>query len=188
MVEVGASGPEFLSHSKFFRDDGWRTICIEPNPNFVELHKKNNNEIYEYACSNENKNDVDFIVVDLSESSSLSFESFSSLKIKNNILYGYKNFLTESKLKKIKVNVRTLDFILEEAKVFKLDCVIIDVEGWEIEVMKGFTTSKYKPKVIVLECMTNFKMYHQYMESINYQFDKLDDTNGPNYIYFNSKY
>jgi len=41
MIEVGAGPPEFYSMSKHFRDSGWRCILIEPNPKFVNMHKKN---------------------------------------------------------------------------------------------------------------------------------------------------
>ena len=36
MVEVGAGETRSYSVSRHFRENGWRCICIEPNPNFVE--------------------------------------------------------------------------------------------------------------------------------------------------------
>src|SRR5258706_9774737 len=53
MIEVGGATPEFLSLSKHFNLNGWRTIVIEPNPKFVALHRDLGGEVYEYACSNE---------------------------------------------------------------------------------------------------------------------------------------
>jgi hypothetical protein len=52
MIEVGAGPTTFYSMSKHFRDSGWRCICIDPNPKFVESHKKLGNEIHQVACSN----------------------------------------------------------------------------------------------------------------------------------------
>ena len=37
-LEVGAAGPEFLSMSKHYRENGWRVIAVEPNPDFCKLH------------------------------------------------------------------------------------------------------------------------------------------------------
>jgi hypothetical protein len=34
MIEVGGGTPSFLSMSKHFKLNGWRTIIIEPNPKY----------------------------------------------------------------------------------------------------------------------------------------------------------
>jgi len=75
MVEVGSAGPEFLSQSKPFRDIGWRCICIDPNPKFVKMHRDIGNEIYEYACSYEDKDSVDFEMV-TQPINGITYESF----------------------------------------------------------------------------------------------------------------
>lgn len=179
MVEVGAAGPEHLSQSKSFRDDGWRCICVEPNPKFSEMHRQCGNEIYEYAASSVDADDVDFYIA-----SNCQSESFSSLGVSTSICLqsGYDN-KSAIQTKTIKVSTRKLDSILEEAGVDQIDCLIIDVEGWELEVMKGFSASKYSPKVIVMECIGNARKYHDYMNKIGYYFDSYDKTTGPNCIY-----
>lgn len=184
MVEVGAAGPEYLSQSRPFRDTGWRCICIEPNPNFAKMHREIGNEIYEYACSNFDNKNVDFYV-------NKNAESFSSLGISEDMCKssGYCGSYKLS-ISKIKVDVKKLDNILEEAKVLKTDLVIIDVEGWELNVMQGFDTRKYQPKVIVLEVIGehNHKQYYDYMSNQGYKFDSFDSTTGPNLIFYNENY
>ena len=49
VVEVGAGPPESLSMSKHFRDSGWRSICVEPNPKFVEQHRAVGSEVYQLS-------------------------------------------------------------------------------------------------------------------------------------------
>lgn len=190
MVEVGAAGPEFLSQSKPFRDIGWRCICIEPNPKFVKMHKDVGNEIYEYACSHEDVDDVNFEVV-TQPIHGITYESFSSLEVSDKLaLTGYVNGKKDLSINTIKVNVRKLDTILEGLKVSKVDYVIVDVEGWELNVMKGFDTLKYQPKIIVLEnaFSDTYLTYNDYMINFGYNFDSFDDTTGPNLIYYNSNY
>jgi FkbM family methyltransferase len=190
MVEVGAAGPEFLSQSKPFRDIGWRCICIEPNPEFVIMHKDIGNEIYEYACSYEDADNVNFEIV-TQPINGITYESFSSLEVSDRLaLTGYANGKKDLFINTIKVNVRKLDTILEDLKVSKVDYVIVDVEGWELNVMNGFTTEKYQPKIIVLEngFPDTYLDYHDYMSKKGYMFDSSDNTTGPNLIYYNPNY
>ena len=187
MVEVGAAGPNFISQSKPFKDVGWRCICVEPNPEFAEQHREVGNEIYEYACSYEESDDVDFELIDFSDLSDddLSYESYSSLGIESKIssIHGAPPINKLPPIKTIKVNVRKLNSILEEASISKFDYLIIDVEGWELEVMDGFNSSLYQPKVIVLENLGDPSEQHDYMSNIGYRYDSFDRTDGPNYIY-----
>jgi FkbM family methyltransferase len=179
LVEVGAAHPELLSFSKLFRDDGWRCISIEPNPYFAEKHKEKNHEIYQYACADYYKDNADFQVVEdfHPKDSLLTYESFSSIKIKQE--YFDKDGVFPYKT--IKVNIRPLDLILEEAKLEQeIDVLIIDTEGWELEVMKGFNHTKYNPKVIVLENYLYLESYNEYMDSIGY---KLNGNMFYNYVY-----
>ena len=45
----------------------------------------------------------------------------------------------------------------------------IDTEGWELDVMKGLNTKKYRPNLIVLENFLFTDTYDQYMYSIGYK-------------------
>ncbi len=71
-------------------------------------------------------------------------------------------------VKKIKTD--TLDNIIKQSKlsIKEIDFLSIDVEGNELEVLKGFNIKKYNPKVIVLELInkkTNF-FYEQKIDNI----------------------
>jgi len=170
MVEVGAATPEFLSVSHHFRLNGWRCICIEPNPIFAELHRQRGNEIYQLACSDQDKDAQDFEIVhedNAYEKNEITDHSFSSLSVKQ----GYKNVdpkFGTRKISKTKVNVRKLDTILADLKIESVDFVSVDTEGWELEVMKGFNTAKYKPKLILLENFLHDPNYAEYMQGIGY--------------------
>ena len=87
-VEVGAARPDYLSVSAHFRTLGWRVVAIEPIPEFCELQRAAGNEVLQYACGEEDRDDVDFTVVDSHgseyEGGQVSYESFSSLGIKPN--------------------------------------------------------------------------------------------------------
>ena len=85
LVEVGAARPDYLSIGASFREVGWRVIAIEPNPEFCAMHRALGLEVLQYACSDEDRDGVDFFLVDSQKADYLdgkvTFESLSSLGI-----------------------------------------------------------------------------------------------------------
>tara|TARA_E500000178_G_scaffold340834_1_gene384031 strand:+ start:3020 stop:3763 length:744 start_codon:yes stop_codon:yes gene_type:complete len=53
--------------------------------------------------------------------------------------------------KKIKIQTNTLSNIFKELSIKKIDLLTIDVEGYELKVLKGLNFEKYHPSVIVVE-------------------------------------
>ena len=163
--------------TKHFKDNGWRAVHVEPNPRFIQNHLDAQNEIYPYACGENDKDDVDFIIVSV-DNGEVTDHSFSSFEIKE----GYRNsnpeWVDSLSKSKIKVNCRKLDSIIQEAKIDNIDILSIDTEGWELEVMRGL--SKIEPTLIILENILNLKSYSDYMETRNY---KLDHIQGINHFY-----
>ena len=176
VVEVGAGPPESLSMSKHFRDSGWRSICVEPNPKFVEQHKAVGSEVYEYACSFDegqvpftiNYNNDHYLTPDNDGT------SFSALSIR------YGNLPEHNTQETIIVNKIRLNTLLENLNVDKIDVLSIDVEGWELEVLAGFDAAKYSPKIIVVENLENNPEYEATLNRKGYEKNK---TLGCNEVY-----
>jgi len=177
MVEVGGGTPEFLSMSKHFKDSGWRTIVVEPNPAFVEQHRKMGNEVYQYACSFEDRSGVPFTVVSQQVEAYggiVTDHSFSSLEIKP----GFAAHLPANATRKeLIVDVRRLDGILADLGVAKVDLLSVDVEGWELEVLRGFDTNRIECPVIVLENFNHEPSYADYMRGIGYDLARKIEYN-----------
>ena len=171
MVEVGAGPTNFYSMSKHFRDNGWRTICVDPDGKCVIMHKAENREIYQYACSNYDGKSK-FKVVSSGWDEKNDGISYSALDIKYN--------MPNHKYSEIDVEVLKLDTLLEKLSIDKVDYVSIDVEGWELEVIEGFNVKKYQPKIIVLENFQYDENYVLHMNKIDYI---LSDKIKYNYIF-----
>jgi FkbM family methyltransferase len=175
MIEVGGGTPSYLSMSKHFKMNGWRCVIIEPNPTLAKMHKKAGNEIYEYACSDEDRDDADFQIMHCSddyEAENITDHSFSSIHFKKAYLdHISKDELSKFQVINIKVKIRKLDTILKDINLQHIDLLSIDVEGWELEVLKGFSLQEYKPKVVVLENWTNDPKYNSYMKKFGYKLD-----------------
>lgn len=161
MVEVGAAGPDVLSMSRLFREHGWRTICVEPNPYFAQKQRDYGVEVYQVALSDKENLAADFSIVELyPEYWPLTFESRSALELRQDHVGGI--------VTTIKVRVTTLTALLTELNVSSVDYVSIDTEGWELEVMRGFDVERFKPQVIVLENFQRDPNYEQYMKERRY--------------------
>lgn len=160
IVEVGGGDPEWGSISKHFYKNGWKTIVVEPNPKYAKQHLKDDKYVINCACSSEIKKHQTFYIV----KSHWTDMAASSLGIKEN----YKKYAENIPIEEIKIDVYTLNYLLEERNIDKVDILSIDTEGWEIEVMRGFDLKKYKPKVVVLENFSNDQSYDEYMTKFNY--------------------
>jgi FkbM family methyltransferase len=170
VVEVGAARPDYLSVSEHFRTLDWRVIAIEPNPEFCKLHEQQGFEVLQYACGERDEDDVDFTVVDSHgtdyRGGSVSYESFSSLGIKPS----YSKLKAGLDQKVIKVRLRRLDTILSEhaGDIEGVDILSVDVEGWELEVLRGLDFSRYRPKVMVIENLFSDREYLAFAKSHGY--------------------
>lgn len=171
MIEVGAGPTVMYSISKHFRENGWRCISFDPNPKFAEAHRLEGHEIYQLAIA-------DFIgqstfkLVDTGKWGPSENISYSALDIR---YPGAGPNITE-----ITVEVQTLNNVLKDTNISSIDLLVVDTEGWELEVIKGLDTQLYKPKIIVLENWLHDSKYHDYMKSINYRCIHNIDYN---YIY-----
>jgi len=96
-------------------------------------------------------------------------ESFSSLGIRGE----YETLLAKShsrfSMRTIKVKTRRLDTIIANFALTKLDVLAVDVEGWELECLRGFSFGALAPKVAIIENLhrhdaglTEFMKQHGY--------------------------
>lgn len=178
LVEVGAARPDYLSISEAYRGLAWTILAIEPNPKFCEEHRKRGYEILQYAVGDSDNDNVNFYIVDAKGASyaggSMSFEGMSSLGPAEGIKTFFDNVEPEAAASEtIQVKVRRLNTILAEhaPSVANIDLLTIDVEGWELPVLRGLDFSKYKPKVVVLENVFQSLAYEDAMIALGYERD-----------------
>jgi len=86
----------------------------------------------------------------------------------------------------VEVEARAVDNIIEELNVKRVNWLKIDVEGAELEVLKGLqnTLTTYGPKVIVEVLGENLKAMLEFMENCGYTVMPIKSLEGPNYAYF----
>ena len=174
LVEVGAARPDYLSIGASFREAGWTVIAIEPNPEFCAMHRALGYPVLQYACSDEDRDGVEFFVVDSRNAAYLdgnvTFESLSSLGIAGKFAEDLEKHPGKPAVRSIQVDVRRLDTILAEHHpgITRIDLLAIDVEGWELAVMRGFDVARFRPRVIILENLFKSREYRRTMRRLGY--------------------
>jgi len=137
--DVGASDGVFFSNTLAFEERGWTVLCIEANPLLAEKGQSRRKLWRAVAAGAEDAEDREFFAY-----GSEPYPSWSSLA-------PIKSTPGQRPIHAFKVPVRRLDRLLEEVGFDRLDFLTIDAEGYEPEILAGFTVERWKPKVIVAE-------------------------------------
>jgi len=158
MVEVGAASPDSLSVGNLFRRNQWRVISVEPNPVFAAQHRCQGHEIHELACGEFDRDQVPFTVAEAAETAfkyqgnEITFESFSSLGIRGKYSEMFERVSNRFSVREIRVNVRRLETILAGVSdLQEIDVLAVDVEGWELECLRGLDIERFRPRVVIVE-------------------------------------
>lgn len=150
-LDVGALDGKRFSNTYSFEMAGWSGVCIEAHPFYIPFIEKNrpNSIVVHAAASLENRDEVTFytnLVGSLSTLDKSMEQYFAGRYTKH-----FKGFVP------VEVPMRTVDSILEEYDISRVHVVSIDVEGTELDVLKGFDLHKYKPRVLVIEALDKLR-------------------------------
>jgi len=136
-IDVGCHLPLLNNNTLLLYKRGWTGINIDLDYNAIDtfnfLRKKDTN-IQTCISNNEEEKELFF---------------FHSRSAKNTLVqqrgYGAREIL--------KIQTKTLNSIIQNSPYAnnEIDFLSIDVEGSELDVLKGFDIDKYKPKIIVAE-------------------------------------
>lgn len=164
-VEVGANEPHARSQTWHLEQAGWTGVLIEPQPELVrELRATRQAKVFGVACS-EPENDG--TVLPLHVAGPLSSLDRAAMA----------PGATPEKI--IEVPVRSLDSVLEEAQApVQFDFLSIDVEGHEIEVLRGFDAARWQPRLILLEDHVADLSKHRYLNAAGYRIVRRYENNG----------
>jgi FkbM family methyltransferase len=142
-VEVGANNGVDGSTTFYFEQLGWNCILVEPNPELCrEVHARRRAMLFECAASNLDGFATLHVAVGSRLAHAVSALGHSADYIRE--VHGHDSY-------EVQVKTRRLDDILEEAGVCQIDFITIDVEGHELEVLEGFTPTRWQPSFLIIE-------------------------------------
>ena len=139
-IDVGAMDPVADSVTKFFYDQGWCGINIEPNELFFDKLVLERERDINLNIALGDREDVRtfFAAYDT---------GLSTLDEQNRDRLVERGFQSEEKT----IRVSTLAAICEEHVDRTIDFLKIDCEGWEKQTLAGADWSRFQPTVVVVE-------------------------------------
>jgi FkbM family methyltransferase len=164
-VEVGAYGRREGSQTWLLEQSGWTGVLVEPQPNLAaELRLERKAKIFQVACSSPENAGRELPLHVAGPLSSLNRERMAPGAMPESV---------------INVPTRTLDSILIEAGTPSgFDFLSIDVEGHEIEVLRGFDIGRWRPRFILLEDHVADLSRHRYLTAAGYRIIRRYEYNG----------
>jgi len=150
VIEIGAFDGRHLSNSYSFDLMGWETICVEPNPKIYSILKEqrpNALTIEGAIVSDDAIKSIEFYAEEIGVLSGCVLDE-------DDLKRRYANRSMEySSPTKIEVPAYTLNKVLQRHNLNNqtIDIISIDVEGFEIEVLKGFDMNKTQVNLFIIE-------------------------------------
>lgn len=145
-VEAGALDGLFMSNTKLLEDLGWAGILVEPSKDAYNKCKENRKCIVEWGALVSKYHRGEVVFGDFFHDGELGKGAWSSI---NKNLYS----LNE----RISVPAYTLETVLQHYNISKVDFLSLDVEGYELNVLKGIDFGKRDITYILIE--VNFNDY-----------------------------
>ena len=175
-VELGANDGAKESNSYYFElNKGWKGVLIEPAPNlYVTCIKKRgaNNVVFCNACVPFGY-DEEFVRMKYCDSMTISDNLDLDIGDHDKFVEDGAQYLNEGESTFIfGAKSATLNSLLKEAEAPALiDFLSLDVEGAELDVLRGVDFTKYNFRYMVIECRDIDKM-STYLAEFNYSLEK----------------
>ncbi len=146
-VDIGANNPNYFNNTRRFYDRGWSGINIEPHPKeYQALLEYRKRDINLHCGVSDQNATLPYHVLDQSMVSTFGKDAASIAQLD----------LNAHIVDVIEVPVMRLDTIFDKHLDGRgIDFMSIDVEGSELNVLKGNNWEKYRPKVIIIETCYN---------------------------------
>jgi FkbM family methyltransferase len=166
-VEVGTNHPTEGSLTWMLEQKGWRGILIEPQERLFRLIEKlrPRSRGFRVACSSpESTGESELHIPEM------SLDGFATL-------VPHVDDLEVRYVRTERVPVATLDSVLAEPNPPQLDLVIIDTEGTELDVLRGFTLEKHRPGLVLIEDKGHSLDKHRHLRAHGYRLFRRTELN-----------
>jgi FkbM family methyltransferase len=146
-VEIGAYDGLLVSNTWGLAERGWAGLLIEPVPELAEACRKHyahreRVEVHQVAIGAAEK------LIEIQYAGALSTANSEAFREYSSVSWAKSSLTT----KKYVVQCQTLDQVLVQHNVTAgFELLVVDVEGFESEVFRGFRLDYWWPKMIIVE-------------------------------------
>jgi FkbM family methyltransferase len=187
-IEIGANDGISQSNSLYFeRKKNWSGVLVEPdkeNYHLLTKNRKKSNKFFNTACVSFDFKEsfIEFIYSNLMSVTVNDKSDFD--KVNTHALSGMDFLAKDEMIKTYIVPAMNLESILEKADAPSLiDFFSLDVEGHELDVLKGLSHIKYRFKYILIET-SEFAIISSYLNNARYHF--MEKLSHHDYLFKNS--
>lgn len=182
-IEAGANNGYIQSNTYYLeKKRNWRGVLVEGIPQLYQECLKNRGRSLIFNCalvSNEFKDK--HVTMHFADLMSMVDGAMNDTRAQLSHLSSGVSVQKLDGTYEVSVPARTLTSVLDEAGISEpIDFFSLDVEGYELEVLKGLDISKYRPKYILIE-VRNLKEINDYMEQNYYRL--VERITGHDYLY-----
>lgn len=164
-VEVGANDPKVFSQTWHLEQLGWTGVLVEPIPELCDRLRaaRPDSTVVQAACGRpEDRGTGSFAVAADQAQSALQRDRL--------------DFRTD--IQRVEnVSVVTLDDILDKHAGPPLDFVSIDVEGMQLDVLRGFSLVRHRPRLLLIEDHLTDLATHRHIQNQGYRLVKRTGLN-----------
>ncbi len=144
-VEIGCIDGRRFSNTLALEEQGWSGLCVEAHPDYIEALRTNRpaSAVVHCAVGSENAESVTFYANARGSFSTLDGSQEAAFKSR----FGewFTGFV------EVPVAQRTMSRLLDERNLSSIDVLSLDVEGFEVECLKGLDLERHRPRLIVVE-------------------------------------
>jgi FkbM family methyltransferase len=164
-IEVGANEPDLVLSQTFHLEEqlDWNGILIEPIDYLAERLRKVRPlaQVFQVACTSPNKIGSAKLQIPVANDADLTGHASLEMNLDHALM---------NETRSLAVKAVTLDSILKENGINqKIDFLSIDVEGTELDVLKGVNLVSNPPKLIIVEDRLVFLAKHLYLKRHGYK-------------------
>jgi len=175
-IDIGANDPVIFNNTKRFYDRGWSGINIEPNPVlYKKFASQRTRDINLNLGVGLNSQEMPFYLL-----SADTLSSFSKSDAKRNSILFNERIIDIKNIQMVALSQIFKDYSDNR----NIDFISVDVEGYEMEVIKSNDWTKYRPRLILIEIAHNTMEIISYLKNCEYELVFKNSTNG---IFLDSK-
>ncbi len=171
-VDVGSHDPVFLSNTLMLHKNGWRGVNIDMKCERTEKFNQQRPGDFNVTAAISDR---------VTHTSMLSYSGKGTDRLALAAEGDKRSSAGEVAISEETVQTRTLNSVLAECpfQIPRIDYLNVDIEGHDLEALRGLDFEKYRPAIITIEATTDDKMEGllEFLQPLGYRMEeKLFDT------------